>query len=107
MGGTWGNHGMQAARKQEPVINAGRLLENMIADAGLARQAVYLPGDVQRILCISNTSFRRFCELWEPGDTCDRYGLESFRLSTHRRVTHQALVEWVERNHSYERDNNP
>lgn len=94
-------------REQLDFIDPRRLLDHMIADAGLSRQAVYLPGDVQRILCISNTSFRRFCELWEPGGKCDRYGLESFRLSTHRRVTHQALVEWVERNHSYERDNNP
>jgi hypothetical protein len=80
-------------------------LRQMLADAGIEQQPTYQPGEVQKILCISNTSFRRFCELWEPGRQCDHHGIESFRLATHRRVTHQALVDWIRRNHSYERDN--
>jgi len=96
----------QAARKtQQPMIDVERILTQMMADAGIRRQAIYQPGEIQRILCISNSSFRRFCDLWEPGGACDKYGLESIRLQTHRRVTHQALLDWVERNHSYERDN--
>ena len=73
--------------------DAGELLNTMLADAGIAPQHIYQPGDVQRILCISSSSFRRFCELWEPGSFCPKFGLENIRLNTHRRVTHQALVD--------------
>ncbi len=77
----------------------------MLADAGMSKQHIYQPAEVQQILKISNSSFRRYCELWEPGPSCDKLALENIRLTTHRRVTHQALVDWVTRNHGYDRDN--
>lgn len=95
----------RATPRQPAVPDPHQQLESMLADAGVARAAIYQPGEVQRILCISNSSFRRYCELWEPGAHCDQYGLESIKLATHRRVTHQALVDWVSRNHTYQREN--
>ncbi len=77
----------------------------MLADAGLTRKSIYPPGEVQQILKISDSTFRRFCDLWEPGVGGKPYGIECIRFATHRRVTHQALVDWVMRNHGYDRDN--
>ena len=74
---------------------------------GLPVRAVYRPGEVCRLLRISPTTLRQFCELAEHPAVPrrDPRALESFLVGCHHRISHAALVEWLARNQTFQREN--
>ena len=73
---------------------------------GIAPRAVYRPGEVCRLLRISPTTLRQFCELSEhPAvKNADPRALNSFLVGCHHRIAHAALVEWLVRNQKFQRE---
>ena len=73
---------------------------------GLPDRGVYRPGEVCRLLRISPTTLRQFCELAEHPTVPlrDPRALESFLVGYHHRISHAALVDWLARNQKYQRD---
>lgn len=85
---------------------AETLLQNLLRAEGLDPRAVYRPGEVCRLLRISPTTLRQFCELAEHPAVPNRdpRALESFLVGCHHRIAHAALVEWLARNQKFQRD---
>jgi hypothetical protein len=61
---------------------------------------VYRPGEVCRLLRISPTTLRLYCDLaaYPDAERDDPRALESFKVGCHHRITRRALVEWLARN---------
>ena len=83
----------------------GQLHALLLAE-GIAPRAVYRPGEVCRLLRISPTTLRQFCELAEhPAvKNADPRALDSFLVGCHHRISHAALVEWLVRNQKFQRE---
>ena len=83
----------------------GQLHALLLAE-GIAPRAVYRPGEVCRLLRISPTTLRQFCELAEhPAvKNADPRALDSFLVGCHHRILHPALVEWLARNQTFQRE---
>ena len=83
----------------------GQLHALLLAE-GIAPRAVYRPGEVCRLLRISPTTLRQFCELSEhPAvKNADPRALDSFLVGCHHRILHPALVEWLARNQTFQRE---
>ena len=83
----------------------GQLHALLLAE-GIAPRAVYRPGEVCRLLRISPTTLRQFCELAEhPAvKNADPRALDSFLVGCHHRIAHAALVEWLVRNQKFQRE---
>ncbi|MFZ1642578.1 MAG: hypothetical protein WAV07_14335 [Candidatus Contendobacter sp.] len=81
-------------------------LRELLRAEGLAPRAVYRPGEVCRLLRISPTTLRQFCELAEHPAVSnpDPRALESFLVGCHHRIAHAALVEWLIRNQTFQRE---
>ena len=88
--------------------HAEEKLKGMLALAALPRKASYYPGEICRILGISAPTFWRLIAKYERDE---RGGLrrpdclDSYTLSSHRRVLYDELVAFLYRNNSYERAN--
>ena len=84
----------------------GEILPSLLRDAGIDSAGVYRPGEVCRLLRISRTTLLNLCGLADHPDTTnkDPRGLPSFKVGSTHRITHDALVEWLNRNQSYERE---
>ena len=79
-------------------------LERMLRDARVPKNSLYRPGQVQKLLNVSDPTFRRMCDEWEPTWKPGRKKrrLECFiLLDSHRRVEHQALINFIEEAHGY------
>ncbi|KAB2921645.1 MAG: helix-turn-helix domain-containing protein [Candidatus Contendobacter sp.] len=85
---------------------AETLLQTLLRVEGIAARAVYRPGEVCRLLRISPTTLRQFCDLAEhPAvQNPDPRALDSFLVGCHRRISHAALVEWLVRNQKFQRE---
>ena len=83
----------------------GQLHALLLAE-GITPRAVYRPGEVCRLLRISPTTLRQFCELSEhPAvKNADPRALDSFLVGCHHRISHAALVEWLVRNQKFQRE---
>ena len=83
----------------------GQLHALLLAE-GIAPRAVYRPGEVCRLLRISPTTLRQFCELSEhPAvKNADPRALDSFLVGCHHRISHAALVEWLVKNQKFQRE---
>lgn len=84
------------------------MLGRMLKVANLSIKPSYQPMEVQRIFDISNTTFQKLCDDWEPPHIKggSSTGLESYRIKgAHRRVPYHALIDYLERSSSYEADN--
>ena len=82
-------------------------MNDLLQAENIERRAVYRPGEVCRLLRISPTTLRQFCELAEhPDNPCrDPRALESFLVGgCHHRIAHDALVEWLARNQRHQRE---
>ena len=81
-------------------------LQGWLQAEGLDPRAVYRPGEVCRLLRISPTTLRQFCELTEhPAvGNPDPRALESFLVGCHHRISHAALVDWLMRNQTFQRE---
>jgi len=86
---------------------AAKKLDGMLAAEGLPRRASYRPGEVQRILGISERQFWYLTERFEvdpdTGLPCRPDALDSFLMRRQRRVRYDELVAFIERNNTYER----
>lgn len=83
-------------------------LNGMLAAAGLPKKASYAPGEVQRILGCSESTYWRLlgrCERDENGTLRHPDCLDSYMLQRTRRVRYDELVDYLTRNNSYERKN--
>jgi transposase len=76
-----------------------------IRHAALEPAAAYTTGQVARILGVSAETVRRLVDAYEPIGVGSRPhgppGLRAVRITTHRRISHQALAEWLEDNAVY------
>ncbi len=80
-------------------------LLGLLRAAGITPSAAYRPGEVCRLLRISQTTLRGLCELAEGSyaKRRDPRALESFRIGFHYRITHTALADWLARNQTFQR----
>lgn len=81
-------------------------LETLLRAETIEARAVYRPGEVCRLLRISPTTLRQFCEMAEhPAvKNPDPRALDSFLVGCHHRISHAALVEWLARNQTFQRE---
>lgn len=82
-------------------------LERMREAARIPLRPTYAVGEVARLIGMSRGTVIILCGLWEPEGMAgrDARGMESYRTpGGHRRVPVGALVDWLERNSSYERE---
>ena len=102
--------GFSGIRGPDPTLDLRALAETqlqaLLRAEGLDPRAVYRPGEVCRLLRISPTTLRQFCELAEHPAVPNRdpRALESFLVGCHHRISHAALVEWLMRNQKFQRD---
>ena len=68
-------------------------------------RGAYRPGEVCRLLRISPTTLRLYCDLaaYPGAERDDSRALESFKVGCHHRITRAALVEWLARNQNEQR----
>lgn len=82
-------------------------LNKMLEIAGLPKRPSYVTGEVCTLLGISNRTFIRLTEGYEPdpvtGRPKDPRTINSFLIRTHRRVTYYELTDYLRRNNLYER----
>lgn len=82
------------------------LLDELLLVAGIPRKATFSPGEVQALLGISASKFKRMVRDYEPGpdggpavpDT-----LRAITLRQHRRVPLAELADFLVRNRTYDR----
>jgi hypothetical protein len=93
-------------------LESERVLSECLRRAGIEPAATYTTGQVARILGVSAETVRRLVDAYEPtsleaggdaprGDPPRPTGLRAVRINTHRRVPHDALVEWLHDNAAY------
>jgi hypothetical protein len=84
-------------------------LLGMLQVAELPKKPSYHPGEVCKILDISDRTFWRLVENYEPDEVTKNpikpYTLDSYTLARSRRVRYAALVLFLSRNNTYERTN--
>jgi len=82
--------------------------------AGIAPDTSYSTGQVARIIGVSPETVRRLVDAYEPPEVTRRgarkgghgpSGLRALRIFTHRRIPHEALVDWLRENTVYLRLN--
>ena len=85
---------------------AETLLQTLLQAEGLPDRGVYRPGEVCQLLRISPTTLRQFCELAEhPAvNPSNPRALESFLVGCHHRISKAALVDWLVRNQTFQRE---
>ena len=82
-------------------------LEKMLEAAHIPMRPTYAVGEVARLIGMSRGTIVILCGLWEPEGMAgrDTRGMESYRTpGGHRRVPGGALLDWLRRNSSYERE---
>jgi hypothetical protein len=85
---------------------AETLLQTLLQAEGLPDRGVYRPGEVCQLLRISPTTLRQFCELAEHPAVAhpDPRALDSFLVGCHHRIAKAALVDWLMRNQTFQRE---
>ena len=85
---------------------AETLLQTLLHAEAIPHRGAYRPGEVCRLLRISPNCLRQLCALAEhPAvQNPDPRALDSFLVGCHRRVSHPALVDWLMRNQTFQRD---
>ena len=102
--------GFSGIRGPDPTLDLRRLaetqLQTLLRAEGLPDRGAYRPGEVCRLLRISPTTLRQFCELAEhPAvKNPDPRALESFLVGCHHRIAKAALVDWLVRNQTFQRE---
>jgi hypothetical protein len=91
-----------------------RLVAQSLRNAGIAPAATYSTGQVARVIGVSPETVRRLVDAYEPPDMTGRgarrggrspSGLRALRIVSHRRIPHDALVDWLRDNAAYLRLN--
>ncbi len=85
------------------------VFKKMLCQSGLPVRASYRPGEVCAILGISPRTFWRLTERYEidpeTGDPRNPNSLDSYLLRRHRRVRYDEILNYLNRNNTYERKN--
>jgi hypothetical protein len=82
----------------------GQLHALLLAE-GITPRAVYRPGEVCKLLRISKTTLMNLCDLSEhPTVQQKPRALDSFLIGCHHRISHAALVDWLDRNQKFMRE---
>ena len=83
-----------------------RQLADLLRAEGIPPRAVYRPGEVCRLLRISRSTLLVLCLLAEHPAAWRAHprALDFFLVGCHHRISHAALVEWLERNQTFQRD---
>ena len=78
-------------------------LDKLLLTAKLAKKTAYTTSNVALVLGVSNSTIINMCEEWEPPEESNRNvkGIECYRVGTHRRIPHHAIVEWLRINIYY------
>jgi len=87
---------------------AEKLFQEACRACGTGLKPFYKPAEVASILGVSRSTIVNLTNYWEPEGTPGRATrvLESYRTkSGHRRIPQASIVEYLRRNHSYERAN--
>lgn len=86
---------------------AEQQLQEWAQQEGIERRAVYRPGEVCQLLRISPTTIRLFCDLAEHPQVrkSDPRAIQSFKTGSHRRISHSAIIDWLIRNQTFQREN--
>ena len=81
-------------------------LQELLDQAGITPAPVYRPGEVCRLLKISPTTLRQLCTLAEHPAVRNPNprALESFLVGCHHRIRHAALLSWLVRNQTFQRE---
>ncbi|WP_028314683.1 helix-turn-helix domain-containing protein [Desulfatibacillum aliphaticivorans] len=91
------------------VKTAEMQLKGMLDVAKIPAKPSYTPGDVCRILGISDRTFRRRANTYEPGPSettpMDPECIDTYSTGGHKRVRHDELVAYLIRNQTYARIN--
>jgi hypothetical protein len=91
-----------------------RLFAQSLRKAGIVPAATYSTGQVARVIGVSPETVRRLVDAYEPPDVTRRgerksgrslSGLRALRIVSHRRIPHDALVDWLRDNAAYLRLN--
>jgi len=95
-------------------MNPERLIAQSLRQAHVAPAASYSTGEVARIIGVSPETVRRLVDAYEPPDATrrgarkngrSRSGLRALKIVSHRRIPHDALVDWLRENAAYLRLN--
>lgn len=82
-------------------------LDKMLEIAELPKRPSYRPKEVCSLLGISDRTFWRITEKYEPDPTTGRPkdpgSLNAYLIRNHRRVTYYELADYFRRNNLYER----
>jgi Helix-turn-helix domain len=88
------------------------LIAQGLRQAHIARAPTYSTGQVARIIGVSPETVRRLVDAYEPpairANAQPRRGpsgLRAIRIVSHRRIPHDALVDWIRENAAYVRLN--
>lgn len=78
-------------------------LEKMLVTSGVPKKNAYSTGDISQLLSISNSKVIMLCDDWTPPNIrrTTGNGLECYRVGTHRRIPHHAIVEWLISNSNF------
>ena len=81
-------------------------LRELLDQAGIDPAPVYRPGEVCRLLKMSPTTLRQLCTLAEHPAVRNPNprALESFLVGCHHRIRHAALLSWLVRNQTFQRE---
>lgn len=97
-----------AADGGKVTMDPDRVVAQNLRKAGIAPAATYSTGQVARIIGVSPETVRRLVDAYEPpavqAGTDNRRGpsgLRAIRIITHRRIPHDALVDWLRENAAY------
>jgi len=91
-----------------------RVVAQNLRNAGVQPAATYSTGQVARVIGVSPETVRRLVDAYEPPEAAARgtpgngrgpSGLRALRIVTHRRIPHDALVDWIRDNAAYLRLN--
>lgn len=87
---------------------AKKILHEILKAHNISKRAVYRPTEVCKALNISLRTFHNMAHNYEPslsnpGEPRNPATINSFTLSTHKRVTHFELVEFIKRNQTHDR----
>jgi len=118
-GGESGGRGAEAAGRTGGgwgmvTMDPERLVARKLRNAGITPNTSYSTGQVARIIGVSPETVRRLVDAYEPPEVTARdapknsrrrSGLRALRIVSHRRIPHDALVDWLRENAAYLRIN--
>lgn len=96
-------NGMDAGEEAIDQATAEEKLRDILSAVGLPVKASYRPGEVCRILSITEPTFYNLINRYEPGSDghpIHPVSLDSYRVS-HYRVTFAELARFLERNNTW------